>query len=58
MSDKYEIEDFIKKGSFSEIYKIKNKSNSYIYAVKIIHLEKLKKLNLYNTEAIRSSKYY
>ena len=52
MSDKYKIEDLIEKGSFSEIYKLKNKSNSYIYAVKIIHLEKLKKLNSYNTEEI------
>jgi len=52
MSDKYKIEDLIKKGSFSEIYKLINKSNSYIYAGKIIPLEKLKKLNSYDTEEI------
>ena len=52
MSDKYKIEDLIKKGSFSEIYKLINKSNSYIYAGKIYPLEKLKKLNSYDTEEI------
>ena len=39
MSQKYEIGDLIEKGSFSEIYKFINKTNSYISAGKVISLE-------------------
>ena len=52
MSDKYEIGDLIEKGSFSEVYKFINKSNFYVYAGKIIPLEKYKKFSLYKSEEI------
>ena len=51
MSDKYKIGDLIDKGSFSKVYKFINKRNFYVYAGKIIPLEKLK-ISSYKSEEI------
>ena len=50
MTEQYEIGDLIDKGSFSEVYKFINKTNSYISAGKIIKLDDYRKKPSYVTE--------
>jgi len=50
MSQKYAIGDFIKKGSFSEIYTFINKKNSDVYAAKIFSLEDYKQPSFVSEE--------
>jgi len=52
MSDKYKIGDLIDKGSFNRVYKFINLSNFYVYAGKIIPLEKYIKISSYKAEEI------
>lgn len=39
ISEKYVIEEFISKGSFGDVYKIRDKNNNIYYALKYINYQ-------------------